>query len=446
MTEGIHWMIGESTAPLPVKVPGIPWLGNVFDIKNNPVRYVVEQYERLGPIFRIELMGKELTVLAGREAIQFAASPEATEILSLRESYGGLEVEVGPVILSLEGEQHRHYRKLARFSHSRSQAAPRIAALLQVVDSFIDGLQVGQRVDMLPAIRRMISTQLGMMMLNQEPGDYFEDFVKFSTYMLYVYQFSMWPKFMLKTPAFRRAKARVMEMLTNLVEYHQRVPPGTDRLHDALDEIMEAVDADGAPYNQATLLATAMGPYIAGMDTASGTINFIAYALHKHTGALDKVRQEVRAAYAEGIPNADTLKELPALNGAIFETMRMYPVVPFLPRTARAPFEFAGRRVEAGTSLFIATTATHFFPEYYSDPYTFNIERERGPAGTFNPYGFGAHSCLGAGMGEILIQVMLSRLIQRVTLELDPPDFEATMEAIPVPNPGKYRLRVVEKH
>ncbi len=191
MAAVVPWKIGTSTAPLPARVPGIPFLGNALAIKNDPVHYVVDQYRRFGPIFRIEMLGKEITVLAGREAIQFAATPEATEILSLRESYGGLEIEIGPVILSMEGEQHRHYRKLARPSHSRSQAVSRMAELIGVVDQFIDGLQVGQPVDMLPAIRRMISTQLGMMMLNQPPGAYFDDFVKFSTYMLYVYQFQM---------------------------------------------------------------------------------------------------------------------------------------------------------------------------------------------------------------------------------------------------------------
>lgn len=446
MSDVVQWKLGVSTAPLPPMAPGIPWLGNALEIKSDPVRYVVKQYRRYGPIFRIKMLGKPITVLAGREALQFAATPEATEIMSLRESYGGLEVEVGPVILSMEGEQHRHYRKLARPSHSRSQAAPHIAKLVEVVDQFIDGLEVGQSVDMLPAIRRMISTQLGMMMLNQPPGAYFDDFVKFSTYMLYVYQFQMWPKFMLRTAGFRKAKAQVLQMLEELVDYHRRVPPGSERPHDALDEIMETVDAVGQPYGHTTLLATAMGPYIAGMDTASGTINFITYALHKHTECLEPLRQEVRQVYAQGIPSADALKDLPTLNSAIFETMRMYPLVPFLPRTAKSPFEFGGYRVDAGTSMFIATTATHFFPEYYPEPDTFNIDRDRGPAGTFNPYGFGAHSCLGAGMGELLIQIMVSRLIQRVDFQLDPPDFKATMEAIPVPNPGKYRLKVLARN
>lgn len=442
------WKIGRTDAPLPEKAAGgMPLIGNLLDIKNDPVRYVVEQYQRLGPIFRIVMLGKEITVLVGREALQFAATPEATEIFSLQESYGGLEEQVGPVILSMRGEQHRHYRKLARPSHSRSQASAHIADLLQVVDAFIDTLRVGDSFNPLMPIRRIISTQLGMMMLNRPPGAYFEHFVKFSTYMLYVYQFGMWPHFMLKTPAFKRAKAKVMQMLEELIDFHQRVPAGSERPHDALDEIMEALDANGAPYNRATLLATAMGPYIAGMDTASGTINFIAYALHKHSEVLDDLRAEVRTLYAQqAVPSADAFKDLVTLNGAIDETMRRYPLVPFLPRTALAPFEFNGRRVDAGTPLFIATTATHFFPEYYPDPYRFDIRRERGPSGTFNPYGFGAHSCLGAGLGEILIQILISRLIQRVDFELDPPDFQATMQALPVPNPGNFRLKVIAKH
>src|SRR3546814_15837022 len=70
------------------------------------------------------------------------------------------------------------------------------------------------------------------------------------------------------------------------------------------------------------------GPYVAGLDTVANTTAAIVYTVLKHPDVLARIHAEVDALYAKGRPvNEDEfMKDLPALNGAIMETMRLYPI------------------------------------------------------------------------------------------------------------------------
>ena len=46
----IPWRIGETGAPLPPKLPGLPLLGNALDMRHDPTRYIVDMYLLHGPI------------------------------------------------------------------------------------------------------------------------------------------------------------------------------------------------------------------------------------------------------------------------------------------------------------------------------------------------------------------------------------------------------------
>lgn len=131
------------------------------------------------------------------------------------------------------------------------------------------------------------------------------------------------------------------------------------------------------------------------------------------------------------------------LHGAAIETLRMYPVAPFTPRTAEQPFTFEGYRVDAGTEVFFAQTVTHYLPEFYPNPHLFDPMRGRGKPGTYAPYTLGAHLCLGAGIAEMQMLVMLARLLHNLDLSLPSPEYDVTIHATPLPNPGRrFRVRV----
>jgi cytochrome P450 len=138
---------------------------------------------------------------------------------------------------------------------------------------------------------------------------------------------------------------------------------------------------------------------------------------------------------------------LTTINGAIQETLRFHPVKPLTTRTASQSFEFAGHHVPAGAEVFVAIGVTHFLPELYPDPHTFNVNRfsenGNGERGAFAPYSLGSHLCLGAGMAEAVMMITVATLLRHFELELAKPDAPLKIQSTPLPNPGNnFKVRV----
>ena len=143
------------------------------------------------------------------------------------------------------------------------------------------------------------------------------------------------------------------------------------------------------------------------------------------------------------------LRRLENLHGAALETLRMWPVAPFTPRTAIRDFEFGGFRVEEGTDVLVAQTVTHYLDEYFPNPHRFELERHLEPRresrkpGVFAPFSLGAHTCLGAGAAEVQIMVTMAALLHRFELELEYPERAVPVYATPIPNVGRrFSVRV----
>jgi cytochrome P450 len=98
----------------------------------------------------------------------------------------------------------------------------------------------------------------------------------------------------------------------------------------------------------------------------------------------------------------------------------------------------------ANTPVYVAQTLTQFLPEYYDNPFEFNIDRPKGPAGTMNPFGVGPHTCIGAGMAELLVMINVAALLHHAKLQLSPSNYQLKMRLIP-PAPAKFRVKIIEK-
>lgn len=441
-TTPIQWKIGSTDAPPPPKVKGLPFLGNALQLNADLARFMVEAYQEYGAAFRIGIPGSEINVLAGKEANQFTTQHDE-EVFTNTIEFAGLSNEVGPVFTAQESEAHQYGRRLLKSSYSKARVTSQLDVLIGVVDRFVDGLNVGDSFEVFPTMQRIVLDQLGTTLLGSPPGDTFDDFRVFMKTMLQVYIYGTRPKFVLNLPAYRNAKARSFAMAQRIVD-HMRNTDATPENRTNIHVLMENVDHKGNPYGEDALLAEALGPYLAGQDTVAGTLTFLCYTMHKYPDVNARVHEELRNLWRPDM-SYNEMRKLDVLHRAIVETMRRYPVAPTMPRHASQDFEFAGYGIHAGERVYCATAVTHFLPEYYPDPFTFNIDRERGASGTFVPYGVGNYACLGASIADVQLMVTMAALLSRARFSLDPTDYEAKLQSMPLPNPGRYRLKLIEK-
>lgn len=447
------WVSGPSNAPLPPLAPGLPLLGNALNMMNDPLSYLVACYHELGPIYRIRALNREMTVLAGLEANQFLARA-GDELLSSEALFGGFAREMGTrvFLVALDGAEHRRLRKLMRRGYSREMLAPRLDDIIAIVRETAQGWRPGQVVPVLATFQRLVAEQLGWALVGRKPGPYFEDVRTFLNVIMRASVLKMWPSLMLRTPAYRRAKAGAFELAREVIAAHRDVPPGPARPADLIDDLLAARGEDGQPFDENALVVSAIAPFFAGIDTVANTLTFMLYALLKHPDALARVTAEAEAFLAQGMQSTPlhALKGIKALHGATLETLRMYPVAAFTPRTAAQPFEFAGYRVAQGAEVLVANGVTHRLAQFFPNPDVFDIDRFSDPRNehrqpnVFAPYSLGGHTCLGAGLAEAQMILTLAVLLASTRLTLHPPTYQGRITLAPLPSLGAgFRVRVV---
>lgn len=446
VSQGKSTAIDATTAPLPPKASGLPLLGNALAMSNDPTSFIVEQYHKLGSIFRIQILDREITVLAGRDANMFAMR-EGKNVFSNREVFIDLARTLGSELnlTALDGAAHKYLRSLSRSGYSRSRLDESMSDAIQVMKDFAEEVQPQETLDSFYTMQRLITYQLGRVATNYPADDYFDDLLTFQRYMMNVYLMKFWPRLALMRPEFKRVKARTLELGEKVVAYHIQNPPEGLRSPDLLDDLLQEHRTNPEKFPEEAVYAAAIGPYIAGQDTVASATAFLLYAILRDPQIKAAVQEEVDALFADGIPAAMEMRKADILHQVAIESLRLYPVTPFMPHFASQTFEYGGYRVEAGSEIYMAQTVTHFLPEYFEDPYTFKLDRPKPQPGTFTPFGVGAHTCLGAGMAEVLLMVNAAALLHYLDLAIDPPNYKLKTGVIPLPHPKGLGLKIIGK-
>lgn len=443
---GFSSVVADADMPLPPVVAGWPILGNALKLRGDMTAFLVQMYHRYGAAFRIRVLRREYVIIGGLAANQFLAQ-HGDEYLTSARFFGGFAKEMGDGLFlpAMEGEAHRHLRKILRPGYSKEAMTPHITRLIDIAHHHIAAWEKHGRVPVVAAMQHLITDQLGMILGGRALGDYFPYVRDFLRIVVNVTMLGTAPRLMLKSRRYITARDKTREFLRDLLQDHRETPHGGD----LFDIALAARDPDGQPYSEEDLQLVGIGAYVAGMDTLANTISFMLYGLLKHPEALQAVRQEADALFETGQPpTLHGLRNLKALHGAAIETMRLYMISPITMRSVVKPFTFGGYRIPAGCDVMVANGITHFLPEYFPQPERFDISRDLKsvPPQVYTPFSLGAHTCLGAGVAESLLMLTAAIVLHKAELTLDPPNFTAQISSTPAPNPGgRFAIRVAAR-
>ena len=438
-----------TAAPDPQLIPNAPLVGNALQMAKDPGAFFIEMYQKYGPIFRIKILNKTYTVLAGPEANIFM-SRHSSEFLRSKEFWQAMVEEFGAskLLVAEDGESHKRLRGVMQRGFARSALNGRYDEVFAITDRILtEEWPDKAEIPVVRAMQKLVTEQLGYITANRSAGEYVDDIRTFIKRVLDVRITHQRPGLMMYLPDYRKAKGRFFELGQDVLENYQANP---DKPTLLIDDLLAASEADAVFMPQSDLVGVVLSPYIAGLDTVANTTASFVYAVLKHPDVLAKLQEEVDRIFAAGTPTPQTLKrDMPILYGALMETLRMYPIAVAAMRNATQDFVFQGHRVYAGEPLYMATAVSHFLPEFYPDPYTFDIERYQRPRaehrqpGAYAPFGLGPHTCLGAGMAEVLMMLGMGRLFHQLDLVLSPPDYKLKLDVAPTPGPElKFKVLV----
>ena len=420
----------------PRQVSGIPILGNALSMAKDPGRFFYDCYRKYGPVFRLKVMNNTYTVLAGSEAATFMGTREGRDSLRSKEFWQGLVDEWGAkrTLTGEDGETHQKLRAVMKHGYSKESLKGRYDELVEITDSVIArDWPNGKLVPVVQNMQYIVTEQLGAMLTGTSPREYVADIRTTILYILNILVTRQRPKFLLKDPRYKHAKERVKELGRRMIaEYNA----GKDQR-----------DPDLIPASDLILSLT--GPFVAGLDTVANTVGAFIYAVLKHPEVHQRVLQEADEFFAKGHIDEADFRNLPSIDGAIMEAMRMYPIAVAQMRTATRDFAFLGHQIREGELLYVATAVPHYMEEHYPNPDKFDIDRYAKPRaehlkpGVYSPYGRGTHTCLGKTLAETQMALSMARLFYKLDLELESPDYVLETKVLPTPGPSmKFKVRV----
>ncbi len=400
-------------------------------MSRDPLPILLGAYERYGPVFSVRILHMRHVFMLGPRANHHVLVSHAENFRWRESSFGDLIPLLGDGLLTIDGEYHRRARRIMLPAFHREAIAASAETMIEEADRALEEWAVGEAVDVYAwsrglAMRIAMRALLGLDPDDADRGalaaDHFERALSFygTEYPLRILRGP-------RTPWRRMHASRAVLDEIVYAEIARRRRGADPGRGDVLSMLLEATDEDGARLSAREVRDQAMTLMFAGHDTTTSTVSFMLYELARHPHALARVVAEQDRVLAGRPPTAAELHgELPELEMALDETLRLYPAAWIGPRRAVEGFEFEGRHVPADAYVNYCSWASHRLPEVFPEPEAFLPERfsPEGkaalPKGAYVPFGGGSRTCIGMRFGQMEVKAIVTRLLQRFHPELKP--------------------------
>ncbi len=176
----------------------------------------------------------------------------------------------------------------------------------------------------------------------------------------------------------------------------------------------------------------------AGQDTSAATLSWTMHLLSLHPSIQEKLAMEIREKCQDhrcsdnSLFTKDFVLNLTYLDAVIKESMRLYPVAPYVIRnltqdTIIPPEDSDNADISTvlpkGSLAFVSIYALHrnpklwhrandFVPERWIDPKLKDLD-EGQQSGAYMPFAYGPRNCVGQGIARIVLRIFLARIVSK---------------------------------
>ena len=256
----------------------------------------------------------------------------------------------------------------------------------------------------------------------------------------------------------RRDEARVglVGLVQQIMEGRAAEPLPAGERGDLLDVLMSITEPDGQPHFSADeITGMFISMMFAGHHTTSGTAAWTLIELLRHPAEMAAVVAELDALHADGSEvSYQALREIPRLEAAIKEALRLHPPLILLLRVAKQELAVGGYRIAPGKLVGATPAISNRIPADFPDPdgfvparYLEPREEDLANPWTWIPFGAGRHRCVGAPFAMMQLKAIFSVLLRSWTFELAQPpesyrnDHSKMVVQLQQPCLARYRRR-----
>ncbi len=426
-TSAPRWVRAKSKVPL---------IGGSLAYVHDPLTLMRQLYARQGPVARVAMPGRTTAFVLGPDACGAVLQNGDKAFVN------GWEFLVGPFfhrgLMLLDGAEHIQHRRILQQAFTRERIEGYAAALHPAVARELGSWRPAPDFPAYPSLKRLtlnLATQIFMGGHRiADPAELervnraFVDCVQAAGAMLRV-----------AVPGNRwhratRGRAELERFLTGQLPAARRADGD-----DLFSVLTRVEDEDGTRFSDTDVVNHMIFLLMAAHDTSTSTVSTAMYHLGRNPEWQERVREEALALGPE--PTVRQLGELHDLDMVIKECQRLVAPVPVLARQAVKDTEVAGHRIAAGTQTAVCLQLSHYLPEYWTRPETFDPERfspqrreDRSHRFAWAPFGGGVHKCLGMAFSDVEVRTLLAQILTRFRWSV-PPGYVPPMSNVSLPYP-----------
>lgn len=436
--------VGAGSGKRPPRIKCLPFIGPIRRFTGDVLPFLNETRKQYGEAFRMPIMGNELTILCGDDAI---ALLEHDELLSTTKS---MEVLMKAVKSQLpgtfDGPNHKYYRRIHSNFLNRGLERERRDEIVKVVTRHTGCWKPGHTFDPLKEAQSQTVDVLSHI-LNGEPFPFTANELSTVVHTLIFATYGHLPLWLaLNNPVYKKAQNKMNENSLKLVRRVRENPEV--RASTLLGQYLDFPPKDDlGEWRDDDLKIVPIAAYLAGYDTVASAAAFMLYQLLAHPEWLKKVREEYQQLSKESEGHVDPMKQK-VLRAIFMETTRINPPGALVIRYATQDFQFHGYTIRKGDEVIVQISSNHMNEEIFPNPDVFDPARFLGDDATtlkrtVLTFGSGAHRCTGAMVGPLFSQEMVSYWVNHFDLELVPGNDVPKVVAVPFTQPMNLKVRVV---
>lgn len=435
----------------PPVAPGVPILGAAREMLRDAPGFVLRTTRALGPLFRIPLGPRTLTLIAHPDDLRRVLHDESTAY-PRGKVVDPMRPMLGNGLPMTDAEVWRRKRRTMQPAFNKARIAKLTDTMSAVTKRYVDGFRDGDRLDAHDLMMRLTRDIIvETMFSNQLGADTAELDAAFARLERYVARYSFVPftvPLWLPTPdnvSFRRALATLDRLIVGLIRARQTSgePHG-----DLLDALLDARDDDGQPMPPAELRDESVSIFFAGHETSANALTWATHLVSTHPVVFERLRDEADRVIGDRLPTVEDVPKLEYATAVLRETMRLYPSGWIYGRVAERDDVLRGHRIRKGDMLGICPLVAHRLPESWPDPDRFDPERFVGEKTngnrdfTYIPFGSGPHMCIGIHLALAEMAIVLAMIVRRARLVVEHPEHVRMQSTITLQVAGGLPVRV----
>ena len=406
-----------------------------------------------GPVFKIRPpFAKPMIFLASPRANHWVNKRGRMHLRS-RNYFAPFEATYGAsgVLSALDGADHFQLRKAMAPAYSRGRLEGQLDQLYHQARTQMAHWTVGDTLLERNTFRQLVNAQTSPLAVSVDSQDIIDDLIAHKERVLNVHILKLLPKFMLNTSGMKR-RAKTVDTLMKRVQGVHTPAQRAGCPRDLVDDLfsLHASDPQLVPESN---LPFALSAHLLTSMYIGDAIGFALYNMVTRPVLYNRIRSEADALFANGDPDIEDLtpSAIDVTQRFFMECLRMYPIVPASIRDVTNSCIVEDYELPVGARLYNVQAATHYMPDLFPDPFSFDIDRYLPPRNEHHgpgyvPFGLGTHRCLGSRWLELQMSINLLMLAHYFTLEVYPANYTLRISPFPSMKPSKkLKFRIAEQ-